>query len=315
MHRVRLCWRWLGMLLSLGLWWVAGTASATQSIAFTFDDGPQLKETPVLSPAARNQALLDTLARHGVQATLFVTLGNGADRPEGLALARAWGDAGHTVGNHTVTHPNLHEATVTLERYQRELLDCDAVIAALPGYRKWFRFPYLREGNTAEKREGMRAFLAAQGYRNAPVTLDTSDWRLDETLRVVLARNPRADLRPIKAAYLSHVWQRAQAYRRLAHMLMGRDVPLVILLHHNLINALWLDDVIELFQSKGWAFTTPDQAFADPVYAQQPEQLMAGQSLLFSMARGLGLDKFRGWQRLVDDGDFEVAALKAQGIE
>lgn len=314
MHRVRLWWRRLGMPLLLGLSWAAGTASA-QSIAFTFDDGPQLKETPVLSPAARNQALLDTLARHGVQATLFVTLGNGADRPEGLALARAWGDAGHTVGNHTVTHPNLHEATVTLERYQRELLDCDAVIAALPGYRKWFRFPYLREGNTAEKREGMRAFLAAQGYRNAPVTLDTSDWRLDETLRVVLARNPRADLRPLKTAYLSHVWQRAQAYRRLAHMLLGRDIPLVILLHHNLINALWLDDVIEQFQSRGWAFTTPDQAFADPVYAQQPEHLAAGQSLLLSMARGLGLDKFRGWQRLVDDGDFEIAALKAQGLE
>lgn len=316
MHRVRAGW-WRLLLLSVlvcGGPWAAGTAWA-QSIAFTFDDGPQLNETPALSPAARNQALLDTLARHGVQATLFVTLGNGADRPEGLALARAWGDAGHTVGNHTVTHPNLHEATVTLERYQRELLDCDAVIATLPGYRKWFRFPYLREGNTAEKREGMRAFLAAQGYRNAPVTLDTSDWRLDEKLRVVLARNPRADLRPLKAAYLGHVWQRAQAYRRLAHMLAGRDIPLVILLHHNLINALWLDDVIEQFQSRGWAFTTPDQAFADPVYTQQPEHLVAGQSLLLSMAHGLGLDKFRGWQRLVDDGDFEIAALKAQGIE
>jgi peptidoglycan/xylan/chitin deacetylase (PgdA/CDA1 family) len=244
-----------------------------------------------------------------------VTLGHGADHPEALALARAWGDAGHTLGNHTVTHPSLHDAAVTLERYQRELLDCDAVIATLPGYRKWFRFPYLREGNTPEKRDGMRSFLKAQGYRNAAVTLDTSDWRLDDKLRSVLAKNPRADLRPIKAAYLSHIWQRAQAYRRVAHVVQGRDIPLVILLHHNLINALWLDDVIDMFQSKGWAFTTPDQAFADAVYAQPPEQLVAGQSLLLSMARSLGLSRFRGWERLVDDGDFEIAALKAQGIE
>ena len=323
MHRVRAWLRplvflapvflapFLGLVFALG---AAGTASA-QSIAFTFDDGPQLKETPAMSPAARNQALLGALSRHGVQATLFVTLANGANKPEGLALARAWGDAGHTLGNHTVTHPNLHDAAVTLEQYQRELLDCDAVIAALPGYRKWFRFPYLREGNTPEKRDGMRAFLQAQGYRNAAVSLDTSDWRLDDKLRAVLARNPRADLRPIKAAYLAHVWQRAQAYRRLAHALLGRDIPQVMLLHHNLINALWLDDVIELFESKGWTLTTPDQAFTDPVYAVPPEQLVSGQSVLLSVARSLGMDKFRGWERLVDDGDFEIAALKAQGVE
>jgi len=314
MHRV-LAWLRPLVVLALSLAYGAAGAATAQSIAFTFDDGPQLTETPALSPAARNQALLDALARHGVQATLFVTLANGADKPQGLALARAWGDAGHTLGNHSVTHPNLHDATVTLEQYQRELLDCDAVIAALPGYRKWFRFPYLREGDTPEKRDGMRTFLKAQGYRNAAVSLDTSDWRLDEKLRAVLARNPRADLRPIKAAYLGHIWQRAQAYRRLAHVLLGRDVPLVLLLHHNLINALWLDDVIELFESKGWAFTTPDQAFADPAYALPPEQLVAGQSVLLSMARSMGLDKFRGWERLVDDGDFEIALLKAQGIE
>ena len=314
MHRIRVGLMSLVLFLTLFLSpWAA--AAAAQSIAFTFDDGPQLRDTPLLSPAARNRALLDALARHGVQATLFVTLANGADKPEGLALARAWGDAGHTLGNHTVTHPSLHDAAVTLEQYQRELLDCDAVIATLPGYRKWFRFPYLREGNTPEKLDGMRAFLKAQGYRNASVTLDTSDWRLDDKLRAVLAKNPRADLRPIKAAYLAHVWQRAQAYRRLAHALLGRDIPLVLLLHHNLINALWLDDVIGVFESRGWALTTPDQAFADPVYATPPEQLVAGQSLLLSVARGLGMDRFRGWERLVDDGEFEIAALKAQGIE
>jgi hypothetical protein len=30
------------------------------------------------------------------------------------------------------------------------------------------------------------------------------------------------------------------------------------------------------------------------------------------MARSLGADKITGWQRLVDDGDYEIAALKAQ---
>jgi peptidoglycan/xylan/chitin deacetylase (PgdA/CDA1 family) len=285
-----------------------------QSVAFTFDDGPQLAPTPLLSPQQRNQALLDALAKHHVQAALFVTAGNGADRPEGYALAKAWGAAGHAVGNHTMTHPDLHSAKLSVEQYQQEILACDAIIRTLPGYQKWFRYTFLREGNTPEKRDGMRAFLQHQGYRNAYVSLDTSDWRFDEKLLAVLARDPQADLAPIKALYLAHVRQRALAYRALSQQLQGRDIAQVILLHHNLINALWLDDIVAQFDAMGWRIVTPAAAFADPVYQLTPERPAPGQSLLLSMGRSLGLGKFPGGERLVDDGDYEMNLLKAKGL-
>ena len=62
-----------------------------QSIAFTFDDGPKLGATPLMSPAERNQAMVDALARHGVKVALFVTVANGADQPEGLCASRVPG--------------------------------------------------------------------------------------------------------------------------------------------------------------------------------------------------------------------------------
>lgn len=285
-----------------------------QSVAFTFDDGPQLQQTPLLSAQQRNEALLAALARHRVRAALFVTASNGADQPAGYALAKAWGQAGHAVGNHTMTHPDLHDAKTSLVQYQKEILDCDKIIANLPGYQKWFRYTYLREGNTPEKRDGMRAFLKETGYRNAYVSLDTSDWRLDEKLVQVLTDNPNADLAPIRQAYLSHLRQRALAYRELAHKLQGRDVPQVMLMHHNLINALWLHDAIAQFEAMGWTITTPADAYSDPMYQLMPERQAAGQSLLLSMARSLGLGNFPGWERLVDDGDFEIDALKVQGL-
>jgi peptidoglycan-N-acetylglucosamine deacetylase len=285
-----------------------------QSVAFTFDDGPNLDPTPRLSAQQRNAAMLAALAKHKVKAALFVTAGFGADRPEGNTLARAWGEAGHDIGNHTMSHPDLHGAKVTLAQYQQEVLDCDAIISKLPGYKKWMRFTYLREGNTPEKRDGMRQFLSAQGYRNAYVSLDTSDWRLDEKLNEVLAKNPNADVTPIKRAYLAHVKQRALAYRALSQQLQGRDIAQVILLHHNLINALWLDDVIAQFKEMGWTITTPEAAFRDPVYALQPERAAPGQSLLLSMGRTLGLGRLPGGERLVDDGDAEIEALRAQGL-
>lgn len=300
--------RWLFAVFGL----MAAQALA-QSVAFTFDDGPHLSDTPRLTAAGRNQALLDALTKHDVKAALFVTATNGADRPAGYALAKAWGDAGHAIGNHTMTHADLHKGSVTLTQYQQELLDCDAIIRTLPGYRKWFRFTYLREGNTPEKRDGMREFLKAQGYSNAYVSLDTSDWRLNDKLVQTLRRDPDADVAAIKRTYLAHIWQRAQAYWGLSRQLQGRDIAQVLLLHHNLINALWLGDVIAMFKAEGWTITSPAQAYADPVYRLQPERAAPGQSLLLSMARSLGVGKFDGWERLFDDGDYEIEQLKRLG--
>ena len=79
------------LALALG---ICVSAAQAQSVAFTFDDGPSLADTPLLSPRQRNQAILDALARDQVQAALFVTAANGANRPEGYALAKAWGRPG-----------------------------------------------------------------------------------------------------------------------------------------------------------------------------------------------------------------------------
>jgi len=182
-----------------------------QTVAFTFDDGPTLAPAPLLSPQQRNQAMLDALARHKVKAVLFVTAGNGADQPDGYALAKAWSDAGHALGNHTMTHPDLGRAAVSLAQYQQEVLDCDAIIKTLPGYRKWFRYTFLNEGDTQAKRSGMRTFLKQQGYRDAPVSFGAADWVVADKLTAALTNNPNADIAPIRQAYLDDLRKNAIA--------------------------------------------------------------------------------------------------------
>jgi peptidoglycan-N-acetylglucosamine deacetylase len=286
---------------------------AAQSVAFTFDDGPALKLTPRLSPTERNAALLAALERGHVKAALLVALCRGADRPAGLALLRAWSEAGHYIGNHTVTHLDLNAAKVSLIQFQDEIAACDAVIHDLPGFRPWFRFPMLREGDTPDKRDGMRRYLKEHGLRNAHVTLDTSDWRIDAALEKTLAIQPDSDLAPFRATYVAHLRQRALAYRDLSRRLFGRDIPQVMLLHHSLLNALFLDDAIRLFRDLGWEITDPETAYRDFVYTLEPQRQAPGQSLLLSVARSLGY-RPDGWERLCDDGDAEIAALQRLGV-
>jgi peptidoglycan/xylan/chitin deacetylase (PgdA/CDA1 family) len=290
----------------------AAAAAQAQTVAITIDDGPNDGSTPRMSPLERNQSMLRALARHRVQAALFVTSGFGADTAQGLPLLQAWSKAGHAIGNHTVTHPDLHK--VPLEEYQRQVLECDRLISSMPGYQKWLRFTYLREGDTPAKIDGMRQFLREQGYRNAHVTIDTSDWRLNEKLEEVLKKNPDADVSAIRSAYLAHIRQRVLAYRELSQVLQGRDIAQVLLLHHNLINAMWLDDVLTEIEGMGWKIVAPAQAFADPVYQLDPVRKAAGQSLLLSLGRILGLGPMPGGERLVDDGDHEIAELAKKGL-
>jgi len=292
---------------------LAAAASAqAQSLAITMDDGPNVESTPRMSAAERNEAILGAFAKHHVQAALFVTSGFGANTPQGLPLLQAWSKAGHAIGNHTVTHPDLEK--VSLAEYQREVLECDRLISTQPGYQKWLRFTYLREGNTPAKIDGMRNFLREQGYRNAHVSIDTSDWRLNEKLVEVLKKNPDADVSAIRTAYLAHIRQRVLAYRELSQQLQGRDIAQVLLMHHNLLNAMWLDDVLSEIEGMGWKIIPPAQAFADPVYRLEPVRKAAGQSLLLSLGRTLGLGQMPGGERLVDDGDYEIAELAKKGL-
>jgi peptidoglycan/xylan/chitin deacetylase (PgdA/CDA1 family) len=106
---------------------VAG--SDIQEVAFTFDDGPNDPYT---------FQLLELLARHQVRATFFLVGGYVRQRPE---IARAVRQAGHLVGNHTMTHPSLLWEPPA--RVREELAGCSAVIEDATGEAvKWFRPPF-----------------------------------------------------------------------------------------------------------------------------------------------------------------------------
>jgi peptidoglycan/xylan/chitin deacetylase (PgdA/CDA1 family) len=261
----------------------------SQTISLTFDDGPVMADKIGLTAAARNTAILKQLAEAHLKSILFVTrVDADAKRND---LIRQWGIDGHQIGNHTATHPDFDE--VSLAAYERELLVCDRAIRDMPGFTRRFRFPYLKEGDTIEKRDGFRAFLESNSYKTGPVSVDTSDWYYNQRLIDKLKKNPQADTHSFREAYLRHLYDRAQYYDGLSRQVLGRSVAHVMLLHHNLINALFLGDVIQMFRGKGWTLIDSEEAFKDPVYAMHPDILPAGESIVWALARQNGVSGLR----------------------
>lgn len=88
-------------------------------LALTFDDGPNPAWTP---------RLLDILAQHGVKATFFL-VGRYVEKEPGLA--RAIVEAGHLIGNHSWTHPNL--SLCTAHRVREELTRTREILEQITG--------------------------------------------------------------------------------------------------------------------------------------------------------------------------------------
>ncbi|MEY4270672.1 MAG: hypothetical protein RLZZ58_1888, partial [Pseudomonadota bacterium] len=196
----------------------ARAAEGEKRIALTFDDVPRGRGA-FLTPDERTAKLIAGLKTAGVeQAAFFLNPAKLAD-PDGAggeARIAAYVAAGHVIANHSNTHLSLH--AVTAEAF---LADVDAAAAWLkgrPGYRPWFRFPYLHEGAADKvKRDAVRAGLAARGLRNGYVTADGSDWNL-EALTIAAAK----DGKPMDMAALRRLYVASQLSGMEYHDEMAR---------------------------------------------------------------------------------------------
>ena len=287
-------------------------AAQTPQVAITMDD-PSTNETPRLSAEERNRAILGALRAHSnLKAALFVCGKRVANEP-GRRLLGEWNDERHIIANHSYSHPYFHSKQISVEGFIEDIERGEAVIKDLAQFRKLFRFPFLKEGDTLEKRDRLRAFLREHGYKNGHVTIDASDWYVDDRLRARLAKKPDADTAPYRDFYLKHIWNRATFYNSLVQKVSGGSVKHTLLIHHNLLNAMFLGDLLDMFKSRGWKLIDAENAFQDKIFSQSPAILPAGESLVWALAKQTG--KFDALLRYPgEDGEYEKAEMDRLGL-
>lgn len=284
---------------------------AKPRIAFTFDDG-SINDFGEYKLETWNQRLLDNLSKHQLKAILF-SAGANKSTEKGKYVLSSWNNAGHFIANHTMTHVNFNSKTTSLEVFKLELSRNDGIIKQYSNYFPYFRFPYLKEGDTKEKVEGFRAFMSQKGYKNGHVTIDASDWYIHGRLVKRLQENPKADISGFREYYKSHLLNRAQYYDSLAYQLTNRRINHVLLLHHNLAASLFLDDLIQHFKANGWEVIDADKAYTDKIYNEVPSTIPAGESLIWALAKQSG--KFEKVLRYpAEDGEYEKALMDKLGL-
>ena len=289
----------------------ASAGTGKPQVAITLDD-PHTGITPLFTAAERDERIRAILAKRRLEAALFVC-GKRVSDEAGKSLLKAWDRDGHIIANHSYSHLYYHSAKVDFETFRDDLVKGEDVVRHLERFRRLFRFPYLKEGNTVEKRDGMRAFLDEHGYRNGHVTIDASDWYVDDRLRKRLAGSPDADITGYRDYYLTHMLDRATYYNDLAIALLGRPVKHTLLIHHSLLNALFLGDLLKMFERNGWKLIDASEAFSDPLFSARPDVLPAGESIIWSLAKESGRFKER-LRYPAEDGEYEKEGMDASGL-
>jgi peptidoglycan-N-acetylglucosamine deacetylase len=132
--------------------------SASKQIALTFDDGPN-------DPHTLN--LLDVLSKHNVHATFFVIGRYVRQRPNIVAEVAK---QGHTIGNHTFTHPLL--TVQPASRIREEIVQCgNAIHDAIGEHSNLFRPPW------GGRRPGVFGIVRQLGLDPVMWNITSHDWR------------------------------------------------------------------------------------------------------------------------------------------
>jgi peptidoglycan/xylan/chitin deacetylase (PgdA/CDA1 family) len=274
-------------------------------VAITFDDLPAVSTTrrDIATHANITRKLLKTIASNRIPAIGFVNENKLYDG-ERLDQARVeflkqWLAAGLELGNHTFSHPDLHR--IPLAAFEDDLIRGETVTRRLleeKGKRlRYFRHPFLHTGRDLETRRLFEQFIAARGYRVAPVTIDNSDWIFAAAYDRAAEQRNRALMIRVARAYVPYMERKFKYYERQSVQLFGREITQVLLLHANNLNADHLDSLVRMMKRRGYRFISLDDALSDAAFASPDTYTGAGGITWlhrWALTRGVEASFFQG---------------------
>lgn len=264
-----------------------GLDNSGPQIALTFDDAPR-GSGPFFDGPERTQTLIATLRDANVDGAMFFVTTQNLDRQgdSGPARIQAYTDAGHTLGNHSHSHQWLWRTDS--EAYVADLDLAVQKLATFEQVQPYYRFPFLDEGRSKEKRDHVRQALAKRELRNGYVTVDTYDWYLEALAKEAKEAGREMNVDELRSLYVDVIVSGTEFYEAMAKQTLGRSPRHVLLLHENDLAALFVGDLVAELHNRGWTIIPATAAFADPIADLEPDTLFLGQGRIAALAHEAG---------------------------
>lgn len=278
-------------LIASWLFLAAFALGAERKVVITFDDLPRGGDGGGKSLTAirqMTQKLVQPFAAAKLPFAGFVNEGHAAEiGRDGLReILNLWLDAGATLGNHTYSHPDINRTP--LADYTANVLKGEPLLREVLAARRqellYFRHPFLHTGATLEVKQGLATFLREHKYIEAPVTFDDADYLFANAYTKPEFRER------VRREYVPYLESITAYFERRSVEVFGREIPQILLLHANQLNADLMPELLVMFRARGYAIVSLSEALRDEAY-RTPESYVGknGISWLHRWAQTKGL--------------------------
>ncbi len=237
-------------------------------VAITIDDFPGVGPLPLgVSRLDVENQILNTLQKYQIQNVYGMVIGGEVVGDRKMEyIINHWIANGNFVANHTYTHHDL--AKVDADFYINDIQKTDDYLSQVKqnATYKYFRYPYLSDGNTLAKRTAVRSYLFNHGYQIAPVTINFSDYEWNAPYARCVRQNNTNAIAWLKQIYIQEALSALDEAHYSSEKLFHRDIKNILLIHLGPFDAVVLDDLINAYQQRGVTFISLNDAMTDPVY-------------------------------------------------
>ena len=265
----------------------------SQQVALTIDDLPAHGSLPPgMTRADVAKIMLKELKdAHAPKVYGFINARKLEEHPEDLEVLKLWRRAGFPLGNHTYAHLSLNASSA--DDFDQNVARDEPTLKSLMGHQNWhwFRYPYLWEGDTLEKRHAVRQYLKDHKYHIAQVTLDFEDYLWNGPYARCVEKNDAASIEWLKSSYMSTAAEYIALDQSMSKLVFGRDIKHVLLLHIGSFETVMLAQLLDSLRRHGFRFITLPEAEKDRAYKSDPDvALKEGGTLLDQMMEARHLD-------------------------
>ena len=266
--------------------WAFARPTFSQQVAITVDDLPAHGALPPgMTRTDVARSILKALKNaHAPKVYGFVNAKKLEQHPEDVEVLTLWRDAGFPLGNHTYAHLSLNASSA--DEFDKNVAADEPELKSLMGRQNWhwFRYPYLWEGDTLEKRHAVRQYLKDHKYHVAQVTLDFEDYLWNGPYARCAEKNDAGSIEWLKTSYMTTAAKYIALDRQMAKLVYGRDIRHVLLLHIGGFETVMLPQLLDFLKKQNFKFVTLGEAEKDPAYKSDPNvALKEGGTLLDQM--------------------------------
>lgn len=261
------------------------TISHAKEIALTFDDSP-IGSSTHFETTTRTLTLIEKLKKLNVPSVMvFANPCKRTDSSEVIRQLELYKQNGHLVGNHTCSHFRLDE--VGFDKYTKDILEADKLLSPLFASQKYFRYPYLNDGNDQTLRNKVREWLRKNQYRHGAVSIDNDDYIFSFKINKAKNLNKKIDYNKVKSLFLDHILGSVEYYDNLAKATLGYSPKHVLLLHEMDATVMFVDALIVELRARGWKIIKAEEAFQDKLYQQTPSSIYSNNGIIAQISHDM----------------------------